>query len=268
MYSEKHNVDIDYLKRLNPHERDNHIKFHDPSHTYTINGDSSYTSVTTWVHKHFEKFDEEKIINNMMKGKNWQPGHKYWGMTKSNISQQWEYNRQLAARKGTKLHYDIECYYNNNSVGSFDDEYGYFINFTKDYNLKPYRTEWTVFHEDIKLAGSIDMIFENPEDNGETLLIYDWKRSREITKHSPWNKFSHTESISHLPDTNYWHYCLQLNTYKTIIEQKYGKKVVEMYLVCLHPENTNKNYQRIKVVDLSKEILQLFEERKKSIKKI
>ena len=88
--------------------------------------------------------------------------------------------------------------------------------------LKAYRTEWTVFHEELKIAGSIDMIFENPDG---TLQIYDWKRCKEIAKAPAFNKYSHIACIDHLPDTNYWHYCLQLNTYKAIIEEKYGKQV-------------------------------------------
>jgi hypothetical protein len=34
-----------------------------------------------------------------------------------------------------------------------------------------------------------------------------------------------------------------------------------MYLVCLHPENTNKSYQRIKVLDLPDDIQRLFAQR-------
>jgi len=49
-----------------------------------------------------------------------------------------------------------------------------------------------------------------------------------------------------------------LNTYKAIIEKKYGKKVTDMYLVCLHPDNKNKSYQRIKVADLQTEVKDLF----------
>ena len=105
-------------------------------------------------------------------------------------------------------------------------------------------------------------VFEN--EKGE-LLIYDWKRSKEIVKTSNWNKFSNNEIISHIPDTNYWHYCLQLNTYKAILEAKYDKKVVGLYLVCLHPENKNKDFQRIKVVDLQDDVLNLFEHRLKTI---
>ena len=60
--------------------------------------------------------------------------------------------------------------------------------------------------------------------------------------------------------------CLQLNTYKAILESKYDKKVVGLYLVCLHPENKNKNFQRIEVIDLQKEVNDLFEQRKEILK--
>ena len=50
------------------------------------------------------------------------------------------------------------------------------------------------------------------DENGD-LVIYDWKRSKEICKTSGYNKFALTECINHLPDTNYWHYCLLINHY-------------------------------------------------------
>ena len=48
--------------------------------------------------------------------------------------------------------------------------------------------------------------------------------------------------ISHIPYTNFFHYSLQLNVYKRILEKNYNKKVKEMFLVCLHPENFNNSY--------------------------
>tara|TARA_Y100000992_G_scaffold302469_1_gene276784 strand:+ start:5915 stop:6697 length:783 start_codon:yes stop_codon:yes gene_type:complete len=255
-------MSIDYLSKLNVHERDSRIEFDEPTHVYTIDGDSNYTSVTTWNHSHFEHFDADKVIDNMMKSKNWS-NNKYYEYSRETIKTIWNDNRDAAAAAGTKMHYDIECYYNKCPNKNESIEYMYFENFLKDYpNLKPYRTEWTVFHEELKLAGSIDMVFEN-EDG--TLLIYDWKRCKDIVKTNNWNKFSKNDIISYLPDTNYWHYCLQLNTYKAILEEKYDKKVVELYLVCLHPDNKNNNYQRIKVVDLQNDVKELFEERRKII---
>ena len=75
-------------------------------------------------------------------------------------------------------------------------------------------------------------------------------------------KYAKTPCIEHLPDTNYWHYCLQLNTYKAILEEKYGKIITDLYLICLHPENKNKSYLKIKVLDLQPEIKNLFEKSK------
>ena len=85
-------------------------------------------------------------------------------------------------------------------------------------------------------------------------------------KTNGFGKCGNKECIEHLPDTNYWHYCLQLNTYKHLIEKNYGYKVKEMYLVCLHPDNKNNDYLRIKVVDLDEEVRYLLEIRKTELK--
>ena len=43
------------------------------------------------------------------------------------------------------------------------------------------------------------------------------------------------------------------------------KQVVDLYLVCLHPDNNNKNYLLIKVADLQEEVKELFRQRKKKL---
>ena len=148
------------------------------------------------------------------------------------------------------------------------------MNFHNDFKnqLEPYRTEWIVYDEDIKIAGSIDMVFKRipgkeEKTSTEILEIYDWKRCKEIVKSTNFNKWSTNSIIEHIPDTNYWHYSLQLNGYKYILNNKYNKNVTELYLVCLHPNNENKNnnYIRIKIPDLQSEIYNLFEERKQNL---
>ena len=88
--------------------------------------------------------------------------------------------------------------------------------------------------------------------------IYDWKRSKEIVKTKSWLQFSTSDKISHIPDTNYWHYCLQLNTYKLLLKNKYDIDIETMYLVCLHPDNKNHNFILFKVSDLQAELNSLF----------
>jgi ATP-dependent exoDNAse (exonuclease V) beta subunit len=273
----------------NCHERDQFIQFFEEDHKYVITNDpnNKYTSVTTWNHSHFPVFNANLIIKNMMRGKNWKEGHKYWGLTAEEIKQQWSSNSSAVSGAGTDLHFEIECFMNNPDLESgfkgnkgykHSDlhetyilnpkaievvEWDYFINFVKDHpELKPYRTEWTIYDEDLKISGSIDMIYENPDG---TLSIYDWKRSKDITRVNNFNKFAINKLICHMPDANFWHYALQLNTYKRLIERKYGKTVTDLYLVRLHPDAEEKNYELIKLPDLTKEIDELFEQRKQNL---
>lgn len=272
------------LSTRNSVKRDAQIKFYARGHKYEIlpDKDSKYTSVTTWNHSHFPKFDADKIIENIFKSKSWGPEHKYWGQTAEQIKASWKANGDAVAGAGTNLHERIENFMNNETLNheyslkdlyeeyiknnkNIDDqiEWEYFIQFVKDFpNLKPYRTEWMIFDEDLKLAGSIDMVFRNEDD---TLSIYDWKRSKEISKINNWNKYALNSLISHMPDTNFWHYALQLNTYKTILERKYDKKIKDLYLVRLHPLNEDKTYELIKVPFLEKEMEDLLDERKKEV---
>lgn len=268
------------LSLFNSHKRDSNIRFFENGHKYeVINTDTDkekkYMSVTTWVHSHFPKFNADMIIKSMLNGKNWAPGHKYWGKTAEEIKKEWCSNESAVA--GTKLHYRIECFMNNdkipypythqdlfnmyfNTSNEEQVEWTYFIQFIKDFpHLKPYRTEWTVYDEDVQIAGSIDMVYEN-EDG--TLSIYDWKRSKEISSTNNYKNFSYTPCLKHIPHTNFWHYALQLNIYKTIIENKYGKKVTELFLVRLHPNNIQQTYELIKLPMLDQEMENLFEDRK------
>jgi ATP-dependent exoDNAse (exonuclease V) beta subunit len=219
--------------------------------------------VTTWIHSHFSHFDADAIIDKMMPKILKDPNYKYYGMTREQIKAQWEQNGKQASGSGTDMHNDIERFYNDIHVDNTSIEYAYFKEFYRDFpELKPYRTEWTVYYEELKLSGSIDMIFENPDG---TLQIYDWKRSKGIEHESYGDKCAKTECINHLPDSNFWHYSLQLNIYRAILEEKYGKTITGLYLICLHPDNQNKSYQRIQAHDLRTEVADLFALRRKQI---
>ena len=76
--TEENKPDIEFLARKNPHPRDSRITFDEGPHIYTIDGDSGFTSVTTWNHSHFEEFDADKIITRMMSSRNWK-NSKYFG---------------------------------------------------------------------------------------------------------------------------------------------------------------------------------------------
>jgi len=260
------------LEQKNPHVRDTNITFEPIAHKYTIldNGTTTvpYISVTTWLHTHFAEFNPDAIITGMMASPKWSLSA-YYGKTREEIKMEWNQKRDEAAAAGTALHYAIECFYNGTCETSITStEYNYFMNFVKTHtHLKPYRTEWMIYDDDVKIAGSIDMVFEDLNEEG-SFAIYDWKRVKEIKKTDGFNKYSTTECINHLPDTNFWHYALQLNIYKAILQRKYGKKITSLVLVCLHPNNKNGDYLLYKVPDLTIEIADLFELRRQQINKI
>lgn len=258
--------DYTILTKYYSHVRDANISFEPVMHKYTVRSEPSvkYTSVTTWNHCHFPKFDADRVIEKMMNGKNWNEDNKYWGMTPKQIKDMWNQMGKTSAHLGTLLHERIEKFMNNSAlqpgythadlyrmyndkkcrgekeeVEPMDEIYGsaeweFFLNFVRDHpELKPYRTEWAVYYEELRLAGMIDMVYENPDG---TLAIYDWKRVNEISPINHFREYATNPLIRHLHHTNYWHYTLQLNTYKTILEEKYGKKVTKLCLVRMHSE--------------------------------
>jgi len=280
------------LAQLNSHSRDQYITFYARGHKYFISSDpkSKYTSVTTFIHSLFPKFDADLIISKMMNSKKWGPDHKYWGQTPEQIKESWKQNGNSVASAGTSMHETIEAFMNQNILAqtqtqtqiknhkmlydyyvenpnnqpqfsNFNStpEWSYFLKFILDNeNLIPYRTEWMIFHEEAKLAGSIDMVYIN-EDG--TLSIYDWKRAKEITKYNSFDEFALNPHIAHLHHTNFWHYSLQLNIYKKILETKYDKIVSKLALIRLHPNSETQSYELLEVPFLEKEVDDLFNER-------
>lgn len=255
----------------NAHPRDERISFEEETHTYTIDGTrEGWTSCTGFIHGFFGAFDPDAVIKKMMRSSKWSES-KYYGMTAQAIKKQWADSGTEASEAGTRMHLDIEHYNNAEPVGNLagdewspnpGSEWDYFLKYEKNHRLKhgfvPFRTEWLVFKEDIKLAGSIDMLYMKPDG---TLAIYDWKRAKDMKFENSYQ--SGRSPLDHLPDTNYWHYSLQLNIYRRIIEEFYGYTVSEMALVVLHPNN--KSFQVIMLNRMDDEVTAMFEDRRQKL---
>ena len=255
----------------NAHPRDARIGFHEETHTYTIDGvKAGWTSCTTFIHGFFEEFNADEVITKMMTSRKWSES-KYFGMTAEAIKAQWNAAANDASTAGTRMHLDIEHWYNAGPVGNLagdgweanlGPEWDYFLAFERKWRIphgfEAFRTEWLVFDMDVKIAGSIDMVFKKPDG---TLAIYDWKRAKEMKYENSWQ--SGKPPISHLPDTNYWHYSIQLNIYRTILEKVYGYTVSELALVVLHPNQTS--YRVIMVNRMEEEVEAMFAARRAAV---
>lgn len=238
---------------INRHPLDSQINFDEPTHTYTVNG-RVFKSVTTIVEECFEQFDAE-----------------YWskkkapslGLTPQQVKRMWEKKGEEARNLGTQLHEKIERYYLGQSNIS-DDTYRLFEKFTQLYHLSPYRTEWTIFDEDTQIAGTLDFLnFQN-----EVFTIYDWKRSNKVVvcgkaeTYSKWGKKAFNP-ISHVPDTTYWHYALQVSIYRYILEKNYNIVVSKSNLAIFHPDYSQPYV--LEVPYMRDEVIKLMANRKRQL---
>jgi len=230
-----------YNKRNN-HIRDQYLFFDDKLHRYTYNGDV-LQSVTNFVENCFPMFDVEYHAKGVAARQ---------GKPTQEIIAMWERKGQESRERGTEMHNKIEKYYQG--ISSPEDEtFRLFKMFASKVILKPYRTEWAVFDEEFKIAGTIDFV---DYQNGK-YTIFDWKRSDKLVANEMPIKASIYKSkglypLEHLEDCPYYHYALQLSLYKFILEKNYNIRVEDLRLGVFHP-SYNKPYV-LKIPYLGKEV--------------
>lgn len=238
--------------------QDDRISFQEEGHIYWLDNDRRLTPVSSVYGRHFNKFDKEYWASRKAQKE---------GCTPQELIERWECHGLRASSVGTHMHKQIEEYFNGDTDMDpyciFRYEGGYiqviepvyigkeielFKRFVKEIDLTPFRTEWRVFDEKLGIAGTIDLVCS--KDNG-TFELYDWKRSKslidELGNVCNDNRF-HTRGIDgleHVPDTSYWHYALQQNLYKYILEKNYGINISAMHLVVLH-----NHYNRYHLIDI------------------
>jgi hypothetical protein len=240
----------DTLSIINVEERDNRIAFDSEKHKYFIDGNADTISVTELIAKFFPTFDSDY----------WSK-HKAFqrGVNQSVVLAEWEANRVASADAGTLLHKEIENYYNGLPYNSDLLEFQHFLSFVNTYkNMKPFRSEWRIFDEDLLIAGTVDMVFQK---EGNELYMFDWKRSEKVVDaygkiKNPTYDFAFGE-LSHLGDSSFNKYALQQNIYKHILEKRYGKKITSMNLLIMHPNF--ETYHIVKLPDMNKEVKYILE---------
>ena len=89
-------------------------------------------------------------------------------------------------------------------------------------------TEKIIYSEELRLAGSVDLIIKNKLTNEYTII--DWKTNEKIPTTS-YNKKMGTHLItSDIEDCKYSVYSLQLSLYRYILEKYYGLKVKQQII--------------------------------------
>ncbi len=222
------------------YEQDAYIDFEPYEHIYIYNGRQRLLPVSSLVGYFFESFNALAAAERRCQN---------YSIPVEESLNQWDRIGTMASEVGTFMHAQTEnyfrdgtfetiypfCYNGETEAISLEKEKQYFLQFINDYAIKPYRQEWPVYDLKLNVAGTIDLICQ--EDDG-TFTIYDWKRSSKVVNAlgQPITEgFNGKMSLNgiNLPDTSFYHYCLQQNLYRYMLETHYGIRVRAMNLVVL-----------------------------------
>lgn len=247
------------------YSQDDDIDFLPDGHVYLYQGERQLLPVSTLIAHFFQKFDAQRAAEQQQTR---------YGVPVAETLAKWERIGRMASEVGTFVHEQTENYFQH---GVFDTVYSFsykgevepvsverekqqFLHFVSDYAIEPYRQEWPVYDTNLNIAGTIDLICR--ESDGE-FVIYDWKRSRKVVdaQGNPIvQAFGGRTSINgiSIPDTAYYHYCIQQNLYRYMLQQYYGIRVKAMNLVVLCPDYADYRVVGVPIMDgLVKQIVSI-----------
>ena len=238
-------------KQYNQTNLQDNIGFEEESHKYyrarNKTGNADYISVTTLINRFFP-FDMRRFIKEKAKRE---------GLSEKEVEEEFQKNREEAARMGTCLHKEIECFLKGEEYDGNSKEFDMFKEFYQEIvvakGFEFVKAEKRIRCEKHNIAGTVDALFKKP--NKDEYLIVDWKRSKKLVVDGHPKKFGYGRALSelkHLDNSSYYKYALQQNIYKYILENNYQMSISSMNLIVLH-ENFDKFY-RINLVNMDKEV--------------
>ncbi len=229
---------------------------------YTVRG-KRLMPVSSAVNLFFETFDKERRAEEKSAKT---------GIPKEKIIEDWEMARERARARGVFLHEDIAAFFAGSRMkGSFrftfngkfsqtdetislEKEERLFMQFINAVPLRVYRTNYLVADSSLRLAGRVAFIGKC--DGGYEL--YDWKRRSGISDESgnaitqnPFGKKG-TYGLENIGDTPFWHYALQLNLYRAILEKNCHLKICAIHLIDVCPDKTS--FAKLQIPLLGKEL--------------
>ena len=255
----------DVLAAKNPHPRDARVEYIDETHTYLLDGVALPLSVSGLWSRYFPHFDANECLNKYFKGWVHDPKSKYFTLLRylslvhkmdddcqqQEIKKLWSANGADASDLGTQMHHDIEFFLNDLPPDAPDAPE--FLQFRKwwdefmpDTGIAAYRTEFSIYDEDAKLAGQIDCLLKTTD--GRYVMV-DWKRVNPTPRRpnqppellGPDQRAFNNEcgvagmACEKLPNTSFWHYVVQQRLYANILSKHYDIEVDSSWLLQMHP---------------------------------
>jgi hypothetical protein len=239
------------------------IVFDEYAHSYTVRG-RGLTPVSTLIKEFCRPFHAQKIADNL---------ERKTGKPAEDFIQEWEDIKNEACQLGTRAHDFGERYvidkFKVPSTLTFK-KVNQHLKEGEDLSPKekalikfwdelpsyyaPILLEMRMFNEDWGIAGTADIILLDTRDY--SLVIADYKTNRDLFKQFADQKL--LSIFSHMNDTPYSHYKIQLSTYQLLLEET-GYKVSRRFLIWLKEDG---EYETFDTGDISKEIKYYLEKKK------
>ena len=240
------------------------ITFTESNHKYTsiIDGkEISYISGTTFISKFFPPFDPTGNITRACAKKR--------GLTVEALKQEWKDKADKSCAFGTKIHESVEDTLNGKTLRNKPLDLREELTMMNAVNLGKklldrfdiLGVEKIIFDENLKIAGTMDL-FVKSKTNGR-YWIFDHKTNNSIDKENKYNKFG-LHPIEHIPDTNFYHYQLQLQLYEYLLKEVgYIPKDSDVGKCLFHI--TDKGVKTYQLGDYSKDMIAMINEYKKEL---
>ena len=213
--------------------------------------------------------DHSRICELLVESKNDMEGWKEFTaqlmLHDNEILDLWDRKRNEAANSGTWMHAMIEHLLNGYMVRAnpMQGELNAAIRILAQMgSVEVYRTEWCIYAVDEDVAGSIDLVLKKTD--ADVYYLVDWKRSEKLQdKYNSFGK-SMKPPLHEVPDCQGFHYRLQLNIYRWILEKYYEAEVRDMKVICVHPCYLPQGLVD-DVPDMQAEVTQLMQSRRDSL---
>jgi hypothetical protein len=188
------NINIPYLEK--------------ETHSYYCGDGYEYIPVSTILSKVKPKFDlENKAMDVAMRRK----------VDISVIKKEWENKKNEGLSYGTEIHENIEEYFLNGEIKSKRYEAVIKDIHSKVYNKNAYN-ELICFDKTHLICGTADYV----NFDGIFFDIYDFKTNVKFNFENQYSDKFLLKPVSHLPNSEYFIYSLQLSFYANMIEQLTG----------------------------------------------
>lgn len=240
------------------HPSGTEIEFFEDTHKYvsTIKGrELVYVSGTQFLGRYYPPFDPTGKITECCARRE--------GLTVEEIKRKWADKSARSCRLGTRTHERIEdCLLSNEprNVPEDPEEEMRFRNGVEMASKLKQRVdvigvEKIVFSPELGIAGTVDALLKSRKDG--TYIILDHKTNQSICGPAD-NKYGEfcLGPISHLPNTEFWHYAAQLSLYEYLLKrEKYVPKDAKFKRMLNHV--TAESAKLIDLPDLQLEIRDL-----------